>query len=110
MNFLQITAKAIARQVGIIRSNDVIDAYNINVIETLPRNIKNKAIVIHGSALRDATNQELDNILYNFKEIVFARTSPTQKLHIVEGCQRLGEIGKGIIHFCKKLGISEGNT
>ncbi|XP_056648179.1 sodium/potassium-transporting ATPase subunit alpha-like [Diorhabda sublineata] len=87
-----ITAKAIAKQVGIIKSNDVIDAFNINVIETLPPNIKNKAIVIHGSALRDATNQELDNILYNFKEIVFARTSPTQKLHIVEGCQRLGEI------------------
>ncbi|XP_072390617.1 sodium/potassium-transporting ATPase subunit alpha-like [Diabrotica undecimpunctata] len=87
-----ITAKAIAKQVGIIKCTDVIDAFNINVIETLPPNIKNKAIVIHGSALRDATNQELDNILYNFREIVFARTSPTQKLHIVEGCQRLGEI------------------
>lgn len=37
-------------------------------------------------------DDELDRILYNFKEIVFARTSPTQKLHIVEGCQRLGEI------------------
>ncbi|CAH1173455.1 unnamed protein product [Phaedon cochleariae] len=87
-----ITAKAIAKQVGIVRCKDVIDAYNINVIETLPPNIKDKAIVIHGSALRDATNQELDNILFNFREIVFARTSPTQKLHIVEGCQRLGEI------------------
>lgn len=38
-------------------------------------------------------NDELDRVLYSFKEIVFARTSPTQKLHIVEGCQRLGEIG-----------------
>ncbi|KAJ8979274.1 hypothetical protein NQ317_009888 [Molorchus minor] len=90
-----ITAKAIAQQVGIIRCKEVIDAYNINIIETLPTNIKDKAIVIHGSALRDASDQELDNILYNFKEIVFARTSPTQKLHIVEGCQRLGEIVTG---------------
>nr|XP_023024444.1 sodium/potassium-transporting ATPase subunit alpha-2-like [Leptinotarsa decemlineata] len=88
----QVTAKAIAKQVGIIKSKDVIDAFNVNILETLPPNIKDKAIVIHGSALRDATNQELDNILFNFKEIVFARTSPTQKLHIVEGCQRLGEI------------------
>lgn len=87
-----ITAKAIAKQVGILKSKEVIDAFSINVIETLPPNIKDKAIVIHGSALRDATNQELDNILYNFREIVFARTSPTQKLHIVEGCQRLGDI------------------
>ncbi|XP_050305558.1 sodium/potassium-transporting ATPase subunit alpha-like [Anthonomus grandis grandis] len=87
-----ITAKAIAREVGIISCEEVIDAFNINTIETLPPNLKNKAIVIHGSALRDMNNDELDRILYNFKEIVFARTSPTQKLHIVEGCQRLGEI------------------
>nr|CAH7743770.1 unnamed protein product [Callosobruchus chinensis] len=87
-----ITAKAIAKTVGIIRSDQVIEAFNINVLETLPRNIKNKAIVIHGTALRDASQLELDNILYNFREIVFARTSPTQKLQIVEGCQRLGEI------------------
>ncbi|KAL1500951.1 hypothetical protein ABEB36_006364 [Hypothenemus hampei] len=87
-----ITAKAIAREVGIISQEEVIDAFNINIIETLPPNLKNKAIVIHGSALRDMNNDELDRILYEFKEIVFARTSPTQKLHIVEGCQRLGEI------------------
>ena len=28
----------------------------------------------------------------NHREIVFARTSPQQKLLIVEGCQRLGSI------------------
>lgn len=78
---------------GIISYEEVIDAFNINIIETLPPNLKDKAIVIHGSALRDMNNDELDRVLYSFKEIVFARTSPTQKLHIVEGCQRLGEIG-----------------
>ncbi|XP_049820782.1 sodium/potassium-transporting ATPase subunit alpha isoform X3 [Aethina tumida] len=87
-----ITAKAIARQVGIIKSPEVIDAFNINIIETLPPDLKNKAIVIHGSALRDMTNQELDQIIARFREIVFARTSPTQKLHIVESCQRVGFI------------------
>ncbi|XP_066156506.1 sodium/potassium-transporting ATPase subunit alpha-like isoform X1 [Euwallacea fornicatus] len=87
-----ITAKAIAREVGIISCEEVIEAFNINIIETLPPDLKDKGIVIHGSALRDMNNDELDRILYSFKEIVFARTSPTQKLHIVEGCQRLGEI------------------
>lgn len=88
----QITAKAIARQVGIIQAKETIDAFNINIIETIPT-FKDKAIVIHGSTLRDMTNDELDHVLQNYKEIVFARTSPTQKLQIVEGCQRLGEIG-----------------
>lgn len=35
---------------------------------------------------------ELDSILANHNEIVFARTSPQQKLIIVEGCQRAGQI------------------
>lgn len=34
----------------------------------------------------------LDNILRYHTEIVFARTSPQQKLIIVEGCQRQGAI------------------
>ena len=35
---------------------------------------------------------ELDKILNDYQEIVFARTSPTQKLRIVEGCQRAGQV------------------
>lgn len=91
---LQITAKAIAKDVGIIKSKDAIDVCNVGVVETIPPQLKDTAIVIHGSALRDMTNQELDHILRNFKEIVFARTSPTQKLQIVEGFQRLKKIGE----------------
>lgn len=53
---------------------------------------KAQACVIHGSELRDMTCDELDGILEHHKEIVFARTSPQQKLMIVEGCQRLGAI------------------
>ena len=33
---------------------------------------------------------DLDAILQRYPEIIFARTSPTQKLRIVEGCQRAG--------------------
>ena len=34
------------------------------------------------------SDDELDAVLTGYKEIVFARTSPTQKLRIVEGCRR----------------------
>lgn len=50
------------------------------------------ACVIHGSELREMSQEDLDQILQNHTEIVFARTSPQQKLIIVEGCQRQGAI------------------
>lgn len=51
-----------------------------------------KAAVVHGADLRDMTPAQIDEILRNHGEIVFARTSPQQKLIIVEGCQRQGAI------------------
>lgn len=47
-----------------------------------------KACVVHGGDLKDLTAEQLDDILKYHTEIVFARTSPQQKLIIVEGCQR----------------------
>jgi len=44
--------------------------------------------VVHGGELKDMTADQLDDILKYHTEIVFARTSPQQKLIIVEGCQR----------------------
>ena len=38
------------------------------------------------------TPAQIDDILAHHTEIVFARTSPQQKLIIVEGCQRQGAI------------------
>lgn len=54
----------------------------------LPPSREAKACVVHGSDLKDMTSEQLDEILKNHTEIVFARTSPQQKLIIVEGCQR----------------------
>jgi len=51
-----------------------------------------KACVVHGSDLRDMTPAQIDQLLRDHAEIVFARTSPQQKLIIVEGCQRQGAI------------------
>ena len=38
------------------------------------------------------SREKLDDILKRHKEIAFARTSPQQKLIIVQGCQRQGAI------------------
>ena len=38
------------------------------------------------------TEDQLDQIIVNHKEVAFARTSPKQKLFIVEGYQRAGNV------------------
>ncbi|XP_004688432.1 PREDICTED: sodium/potassium-transporting ATPase subunit alpha-4 isoform X3 [Condylura cristata] len=90
-----ITAKAIAKGVGIISEGTMTAdsiAAQLNVpVQEVDRS-KVSAIVIHGSELRDMNLEQLDEILRNYTEIVFARTSPQQKLIIVEGCQRQGAI------------------
>uniref|UniRef100_A0A8U7MGQ5 Sodium/potassium-transporting ATPase subunit alpha n=1 Tax=Corvus moneduloides TaxID=1196302 RepID=A0A8U7MGQ5_CORMO len=90
-----ITAKAIAKGVGIISEGnetveDIAARLNIPVSQVNPRDAK--ACVVHGSDLKDMTSEQLDDILLHHTEIVFARTSPQQKLIIVEGCQRQGAI------------------
>ncbi|PIO27200.1 hypothetical protein AB205_0026880, partial [Aquarana catesbeiana] len=90
-----ITAKAIAKGVGIISEGnetveDIAARLNIPVNQVNPREAK--ACVVHGSDLKDFTSEQLDDLLKNHTEIVFARTSPQQKLIIVEGCQRQGAI------------------
>ncbi|XP_062413760.1 sodium/potassium-transporting ATPase subunit alpha-2 [Pungitius pungitius] len=90
-----ITAKAIARGVGIISEGtetveDIAERLNIPLSQVDPRDAK--ACVVHGSDLKDMSPEYLDDLLRNHTEIVFARTSPQQKLIIVEGCQRQGSI------------------
>ena len=51
-----------------------------------------KQAVVHGGELKEMTPGQIDDVLKNHTEIVFARTSPQQKLIIVEGCQNLGAI------------------
>ena len=89
-----ITAHAIAKQVGIIYNektvNDLAEERGCSPNEVNPRDAH--AIVIKGSDLANMSSDDLDDALRFHKEIVFARTSPQQKLIIVEGCQRLGQI------------------
>ena len=90
-----ITAKAIARSVGIIsETNETVE----DIAKRLGKDVKKinpreaKACVVTGTELKDIDQKNLDDILMLHTEIVFARTSPQQKLIIVEGCQRMGAI------------------
>ena len=90
-----ITAKAIAKSVGIISEGnrtveDLAEELGVPLDKVNPRDAK--AAVVHGSELKDIADAQLDEILMYHTEIVFARTSPQQKLIIVEGCQRMGSI------------------
>ena len=90
-----ITAKAIAKSVGIISEGsktveDLAEELGVPLDKVNPRDAQ--AAVVHGSELKDISEAQLDDILMYHTEIVFARTSPQQKLIIVEGCQRMGAI------------------
>merc|ERR1712066_988245 len=94
-----ITAAAIARSVGIIsEGTKTVEDYAeeqgkpVADITKDERRANCHAAVIHGGELINITDDEIDEILMYHSEIVFARTSPQQKLIIVEGCQRMGAI------------------
>ncbi|KAH9523799.1 hypothetical protein Btru_047069 [Bulinus truncatus] len=90
-----ITAKAIAKGVGIISESsktveDLAEERGVPVEKIDPSEAT--AAVIHGGELKNMTPAQIDWVLSYYQEIVFARTSPQQKLIIVEGCQRLGQV------------------
>lgn len=74
------TAKAIAKYVGII-TDDFFHNENNNGTK--------RSIVVTGMDLKELQLEQLDRVIRQYPEIVFARTSPVQKLQIVESCQRL---------------------
>jgi len=93
-----VTAMAIAKKVGIISEGHE-TRYERAILQnksysqvTDSMADYTSAIVITGAELRNMDASELDNVIRRYEEIVFARTSPQQKLLIVESCQRLGEI------------------
>ena len=86
------TAKSIAKQVNIIRdptAEDVARERGIPVDEVDRAEIK--SIVVPGSQIKDLEEADWDRVLAH-EQIVFARTSPQQKLIIVENNQRLNHI------------------
>ena len=88
------TAEAIARKVGIITlptarmvaMEDDCDEHEVPIADPRVR-----AVVLAGPQLRGLTQEQWDVILSK-EECVFARTTPQQKLEIVENYQRRGEV------------------
>ena len=97
-----ITAKAIAKAVGIISDGNVGTVSDGTVGSTSDGTVDDTVVlegkrvdvkggrvaVVTGNQLREMSPRQLDDVLKNHSEIVFARTSPQQKLIIVQGCQR----------------------
>ena len=93
-----LTAEAIARKVGIVT---LATAREVAAEDGLPGGAEDVAAddprvgaaVVTGQMIRDRGHDEdwWDDVLTK-PELVFARTSPQQKLQIVEHLQRLGEV------------------
>ncbi|KAI5640239.1 e1-E2 ATPase domain-containing protein [Phthorimaea operculella] len=88
-----VTALAISRKIGTITNQTAFDyafEHHIEVAD-VPTHIKNQFIsaVITGDDLRKMSTHDLRQIIQRYDELTFARTSPQQKLFIVENYQAL---------------------
>lgn len=91
------TAESIARKVNIIRDKtqrDVARDQGVDKSEIPQEHEDVKAIVIPGKVLKTLSPEQLDTYL-DYDQIVFARTSPAQKLKIVKGLQDKTHIRRG---------------
>lgn len=82
-----LTAAAIARSTGILT-----DDRPTNEIIRTTDDRQFSSCILNGNVLKSLSPNELDRIIRDHQEIIFARTSAQQKMSIVESCQRLGEI------------------
>ncbi|KAJ6218640.1 hypothetical protein RDWZM_009797 [Blomia tropicalis] len=88
-----ITAKAIANSVDIILSgNDTYEPAESAKTSEITSQKGFKSIVLTDTQITELGNDGLDQVIEIYNEIVFARTSPQQKMLIVEAFQRKGEI------------------
>jgi len=86
-----ITAQAIAKEVGIISSDNELVIFSPNTTIP-PKPQPGVSACVPGYVMMDWNEETLDGLIAAYKEIVFARTSPQQKLFIVEAYQRAGNV------------------
>ena len=88
---IHFTFSLIAKSVGIISEGtltveDIAEERGLDLKdEKVLAEIKHEALacVVHGGELKDMGPDDIDEILMNHTEIVFARTSPQQKLMVI---------------------------
>lgn len=88
------TAEAIARRVGIINlptKADLALARGVAASDIDPQDEEIGAAIVSGDQLYAMTEQDWQALL-QYEQLVFARTTPTQKLEIVKRCQASGEV------------------
>ena len=98
----QLTAASIAKKIGIFEEKNSIDIAEAEGITNEQAIDMCDAIVVNGDMLTQAAKEDegLPELEQGKKlekwlkksQIVFARTSPAQKLYIVRGCQKLGYV------------------
>ena len=94
-----LTAAAIAKEIGIFSNLDIVDTLDcmreknklIDLAIKPKKNIQNYSLLLNGSDIDNLTDKDWRNIT-KYKEIVFARTTPEQKLLIVKEFQKDGYI------------------
>ncbi|CAG7733797.1 unnamed protein product [Allacma fusca] len=81
-------------QVSIHDTKDISDPRYLLVMKGAPERVvdMSTAAVVTGPRLAEMEPHELDDLLINHEEIVFARTSPEQKYLIVKAFQRTGNV------------------
>lgn len=95
------TAIAIARQVGIVTGHIVDSLSSMQSVGTsgVAATVASEAIVVTGKEIETITPEQWD-FVFEHKELVFARTTPEQKLQIVSESQqrghRVGVTGDGV--------------
>ncbi|XP_045476480.1 sodium/potassium-transporting ATPase subunit alpha-B-like [Harmonia axyridis] len=85
-----VTAEAIAKKVGIISEDSIVHTDILKGDNDSMTRVKHHIIagVVTGNDLREMTDHELEMALVKYRELIFARTSPQQKLKIVEALQK----------------------
>eukprot|EP00835_Amoeboradix_gromovi_P004817 NODE_403_length_9316_cov_0.901269.p1 type:complete len:814 gc:universal NODE_403_length_9316_cov_0.901269:3921-6362(+) len=109
----KLTAESIAKQVGILTNNQIdnlkemqqqLDLYtelqDISLCDMKPDNFVelhgSKSLILNGSELLEMSGRDWDVCCSYYNEIVFARTSPEQKMRIVQEFKLRGDNVVGV--------------
>ena len=86
-----VTAAAIAKTVNIMLDKPMSEIQEDEGVSAEEAHARGRAIVCPGWELKDMSEEEIQQVLL-YDQVVFARTSPAQKLIIVQAAQKIGHV------------------